>query len=304
MIKNRTTVIFILAAILLLSACAVEAAPEPVAASAPYETTIFDVQVEAKAGQERLDDARPNIILIVTDDQPYETVQFMPTVRDVLLKGGVNFENGFITTPLCCPSRVSILTGEYVHNHKVYTNSAPLGGAPKFDDSASIGTWMQSAGYRTAFYGKYLNDYDGLSPYGYVPPGWSDWGAFLGRNLGDDDIGSASFYKNYSISENGTVVEYTQDNALFSADLVTLKSIDYIAANRDTPFFLVVSYYNPHSPYFWADRHHEQFRSNSALPAPPPYRPPNFMEEDVSDKPQYLQDLSLIAVEDIDISYK
>lgn len=301
---TRTIRIGLLILAVLLSACSARATPEPDATSAPYAPTLFQVRAEAKAGQARLDDPRPNIIFILTDDQPYDTVQFMPTVRDVLLKKGVNFENGFITTPLCCPSRSSILTGQYVHNHQVYTNSAPLGGASRFDDRSTIATWMQSAGYRTAYYGKYLNDYDGLSPVGYVPPGWDDWAAFLGRNLTDDDIGSDSFYKNYSVSENGKVVEYTQETAPFSADLITQKSVDFIAANRDMPFFLYIGYYNPHSPYSWAERHHEQFRANSALPAPAPYRPPNFLEEDMSDKPQYLQAFSKIASEDVDVAYK
>ena len=292
----------------LLSACGTKSTPVPAtaesAAPAPYTPTIFEVQSDAQAGQARLDDERPNIIFILTDDQPYETVQFMPTVRDVLIKNGVNFENGFITTPLCCPSRSSILTGEYVHNHQVYTDRMPLGGAQKLDDKSTIATWLQDAGYRTGYYGKYLNDYDALTPPGYVPPGWDEWGVFLGRNLTDDDEGSSSYYTDYSISENGKVVTYAKENALFGADLVTRKSVDFVTENCDKPFFLYVSYYNPHSPYEWADRHDNQFRSNSALPVPPLYRPADFMEADITDKPQYLQDLNPIAVDKIDISYK
>jgi arylsulfatase A-like enzyme len=164
---------------------------------------------------------------------------------------------------------------------------------------------MQSAGYRTAFFGKYLNEYDLLEPAGYVPPGWSEWGVFLDKNIVvDDNIGSSTYYENYSVSENGRIVEYTGENTLFGADLITQKSVDFISANRDTPFFMIAGYYNPHSPYMWADRHNEQFRFNSALEAPQPYRPPNFLEEDMSDKPVYLQELSSIAAETVDISYK
>lgn len=290
---------------LILAACGGKAASNAADATpVPYAATIFEAESNPRAAQSRLDDPRPNIIFILTDDQPYETVQFMPTVRDVLLKDGVNFDNGFITTPLCCPSRSSILTGEYVHNHEVYTDRMPMGGAPKLDDSSTIATWLRDAGYRTGYYGKYLNDYDALTPKGYVPPGWDEWGVFLGRNLTDDDEGSTSYYSDYSISENGKVVEYNQANQLFGADLITQKSVDFIAANRDAPFFLYASYYNPHSPYQWADRHDGQFRMNAALPPPPQYRPPDFMEEDVTDKPQYLQELKPIAVEKIDVSYK
>ena len=296
--------------IFLLAACVKAettptASPEgPVPTPAPYSPTIFEVQNEAKASQARLDDPHPNIIFIFTDDQPYHTVQYMPTVRDVLIKQGVNFENGFVTTPLCCPSRASILTGEYVHNHQVYTDRMPLGGAPKFNDTSSYAVWLKDAGYRTAYFGKYLNDYDALQPFGYVAKGWEQWGVFLGKNLSaDDDTGNAQFYSDFSLSENGKVVDYTGDKSIFGADLITRKAVDYISEKRDEPFILTMAYYNPHSPYFWAERDDPQFRSNAALQAEP-YRPPNFMEEDVSDKPQYLQDLNPISVEKIDITYK
>ena len=294
--------------VFIASACRANTAPAeataPDATPASYAPTIFEVESDARANQVRLDDSRPNIILILTDDQPYETVKFMPTVRDVLIKEGVNFENGFITTPLCCPSRSSILTGEYAHNHEVYTNRTPLGGAPKLKDNSTIATWLQDARYRTGYFGKYLNEYDALTPEGYVPPGWDEWGAFLGRNISDDDEGSTSYYGNYSFSENGKVVEYTGDSFIFGADLVTRKSVDFISTNRDQPFFLYASYYNPHSPYQWAERHDPQFRMNSALPAPMPYRPLDFMEEDISDKPLFLRELHPISVGKIDISYK
>jgi arylsulfatase A-like enzyme len=298
----------VLAVGILLGACStnqpLEATPASTPTLIPHAATIFEVPNEAQASQARLEDPRPNIIFILTDDQPYHTTQYMPTVRDVLMKEGVNFENGYVTTPLCCPSRVSIFSGQYVHNHEVYTNRMPLGGAPKFDDSTSFAIWLRDAGYQTAYFGKYLNEYEGLVPYGYVPPGWDVWKAFLGRNLTtDEDAGNSQYYDDYSMSENGEVVEYAGENSVFSADLLTRNAVDYISEHRDSPFFMFVSYYNPHSPYFWAERHDDQFRARGELQAET-YRPPNFMEEDVSDKPQYLQDLNPISVEKIDISYK
>ena len=308
--KNIKPIFAIIAGIIFVAACVKAKAtptanPEgPASTPVPYSPTIFEVKNDAKASQARLDDPRPNIIFILTDDQPYQTVQYMPTVRDVLLKQGVNFENGFLTTPLCCPSRVSILTGEYVHNHKVFTDRMPLGGAPKFNDASSYAVWLKDAGYRTAYIGKYLNDYDSLQPYGYVAKGWDEWDAFLGKNLNaDDDTGNAQFYSNYSLSENGKVVEYKSAQSPFSADLLTEKAVNYISDKRDEPFILTVAYYNPHSPYFWAPRDDPQFRANAALQAEP-YRPPDFMEKDVSDKPKYLQDLKPISVDKIDITYK
>jgi arylsulfatase A-like enzyme len=149
-----------------------------------------------------------------------------------------------------------------------------------------------------------LNDYDALQPYGVVPEGWDEWGVFLGKNLSaDDDSGSSQFYSDFSLSENGDVIEYSGDTSIFGADLITRKGVDYISENCDKPFVLTMAYYNPHSPYFWAERDDDQFRLNSALKADP-YRPPGFMEEDESDKPGYLQELNPISVEKIDISYK
>ncbi len=258
----------------------------------PYAVTLFEGGNEAPASVSRLNDSRPNIIVILTDDQPYETVQFMPTVRDVLMKNGVNFENGFVTTPLCCPSRASILTGEYAHNHGVHSNRAPDGGATKFDDSSTIASWLNEAGYKTAYYGKYLNEYEALQPYGYVPPGWDDWAVLL----------DAEFI-NYNMSVNGTIVKHGEAPADFSADVTTQNAVNFIADSKDEPFFLFVGYYNPHAPYFWAERHDVQFRANSALQADA-YRNPAFMEEDRSDKPIYLQELNSITVEKIDITYK
>jgi arylsulfatase A-like enzyme len=105
------------------------------------------------------------------------------------------------------------------------------------------------------------------------------------------------------MSVNGAVVKHGETPQDFSADVTTQNAVNFISQSKDTPFFLFVGYYNPHSPYAWAERHDGQFRSNSALQAAP-YRNPSFMEEDRSDKPQYLQDLNSIKVEKIDISYK
>ena len=116
------------------------------------------------------DDERPNIVLIVTDDQRWDTLSSMPAVERRLVQGGVTFRNAFTTTPSCCPARVSVLTGQYSHTTGVLDGSvdnAP-GGAPAFDDGSSLATWLDDAGYRTGMVGKYLNDYGELST-GYVP---------------------------------------------------------------------------------------------------------------------------------------
>jgi N-acetylglucosamine-6-sulfatase len=306
--KLTITILFAgLTSVLFLGGC------EPVTPTAPYNPptsvlnqapTIFDINIDTPASQARLNDPRPNIIVILTDDQPYHTVDYMPAVKHQLMAGGITFENGFVTTPLCCPSRVSILTGEYVHNHKVYTDRMPMGGAPKFNDISSVATWVNNAGYRTAYFGKYLNEYEALTPFGYVPPGWDVWDAFLAKNLtAHEDLGNLQYYFNFSLSENGTPVEYPKSKANFSADVITRKALSFIRDQRDEPFFMMVGYYNPHSPYISAPRHQDTFRAGSGWDWVQ-YRPPNFNEKDIRDKPSYIADLEPLSPEEVDIAHR
>ena len=279
--------------------------PIPFTPPAGYTPTIFDVEVESVTSQQRLNDSHPNIIFIMTDDQPDHTVAYMPTMMKELVPNGINFTNGFVTTPLCCPSRVSILSGEYVHNHKVYTNSMPTGGAEKYDATASLATWMKEAGYHTAYYGKYLNGYEKLLPRGVVPLGWDEWGAFLGQSQSyDEDAGNLEYFFNFTMSENGNVVEYPRNKENFGADVVTKKAVNFINDSRDKPFFLFIGYYNPHSPYISAPRHQDTtFRTGTGWDWFQ-YRPPNFNEKDISDKPAYLKDFSPLSEGEVDTAHK
>ena len=121
------------------------------------------------------DPFRPNIVLVLTDDQRWDTVSAMPNVTNRLVRPGVDFRNAFASNPLCCPSRVSILTGRYSHSTGVFSNRPPHGGFASFRDRATIATRLRAAGYRTAYMGKYLNGYANNT---YVPPGWDRWLAF------------------------------------------------------------------------------------------------------------------------------
>jgi arylsulfatase A-like enzyme len=121
---------------------------------------------------------RPNILFILTDDQPAATVEEMPTVQGQLVAQGLSFENAFVTDPLCCPSRATILTGRYAHNHDLWTNHESQGGGElgfreRGLDQDTIATRLSAtrlseAGYATGLFGKYFNEYDEH----YVPPGW------------------------------------------------------------------------------------------------------------------------------------
>ena len=291
----------------LLAACVSDDTSTPYNPPTPevdHSPFIFDIDIPTPASQERMNDPRPNIILIMTDDQPFSTVDYMPCVKTELMKRGVVFENAFTTTPLCCPSRASILSGEYVHNHKVYTDRMPMGGAAKYDDSLSFSIWLNQAQYRTAYFGKYLNGYDDLVPFGVVPPGWDVWDAFLGKNLdADDDTGNLQFYFNFSLSDNGNETVYPKSKENFSADVITNMALDFIRDSRDTPFYMTVSYYNPHSPYVSAPRHKDTFRASTGWDWVQ-YRPPSFNEKDISDKPDYISDLSPLSETELDTVHK
>jgi N-acetylglucosamine-6-sulfatase len=270
------------------------ASPSPILTQTPV---VFGATNVSHVSAGRAKNSHPNIIVIFTDDQPVSTLQNMPIMARTLLAKGVIFSNAFATTPLCCPSRSSMLTGEYVHNTGVYTNKAPNGGATVFDDTSTIGTWMKTAGYQTAYFGKYLNEYELLKPYGKVPPGWDEWSAFIHKTA------DYLYYFNFQMSENGTIVDYPKKKYNYSTDVVTQKAVNFINEQKEAPFFMFVGYYNPHSPYIAAPRHKDTFRSNSGWNYEP-YRPPNQNEQDISDKPRYLRELRQYSLDDLDITHR
>jgi arylsulfatase A-like enzyme len=223
---------------------------------------------------------RPNVLVVMTDDQTVESLRVMENVRRLLAAQGTTFANSFVSFSLCCPSRATFLTGQYNHNNAVMGNGPPDGGYYALDSSNTLPVWLQRAGYYTAHIGKYLNGYGTRNPT-EVPPGWSEW-------RGSVDPTTYRFY-GYRLNEGGTVREYGE----YQADLYTDKAVELIRrrAPQSQPFFLSVAYLAPHSggprepgdPRMAtpvpAPRHRNRFASEP-LPAPP-----SFNEADVSDKP-------------------
>jgi arylsulfatase A-like enzyme len=124
---------------------------------------------------------RPNIVLLLTDDMRTDDLRFMPNVRRLIGDRGLDFRNSFSPYPLCCPARASLLSGEYSHNHHVFSTKFPFN-FRAFHDRSTLGTSLNRAGYNTLFLGKYLNGYGnekvpstGQSSFRYVPPGWTEW---------------------------------------------------------------------------------------------------------------------------------
>ena len=100
----------------------------------------------------------PNVLIIITDDQRVGSLVVMPETRRYFVQGGTNFKNAFVTTPMCCPSRASVFSGLYAHNHGVVNNRPGL--ADALDQSTLLQSYLHRAGYRTGLFGKYLNKWD------------------------------------------------------------------------------------------------------------------------------------------------
>lgn len=231
---------------------------------------------------------KPNIIVIMTDDQPMHTLSYMPTVQEEVVQKGVNFTKAYATTPLCCPSRASIITGLFAQHTGVLTNRP---GAPAFTkDKETVAVWFKEAGYRTGWIGKYFNNID-LLPQDYIPPGWDDYQVLWDR---DKTLGHFSFFYGYLLNNNGKMESYGHEAEDYSSDVFTRKAKTFIETAEEQPFFLVISYYSPHYPYEAARRHENLFKTEVEWT---PHWPPNFIEEDMSDKPEWLQTMKKIDYE-------
>lgn len=214
---------------------------------------------------------RPNIVFILTDDMAKDDLEVMSETRRLLGDEGVEFSNAFVTFSLCCPSRATILRGQYAHNHRIIGNFEPYGGSDKFrelgHDESTIATWLQSGGYETVHIGKYLNGYDDT----YVPPGWDDWYAWMGS------------YESHRLNENGTPARYDPKER-HETDVLSDKAVEYIKGSGEDPFFMQLATQAPHGPATPAPRHKDAL---AGVEAP---RPPSFNEEDVGDKPDWVSE--------------
>ena len=220
----------------------------------------------------------PNIVLILTDDQRYDSLHVMPEVRRLLVDEGMTFDRAIISDLLCCPSRSTILTGRYAHTTGVYSNGGPHGGWKVFrpSESSTIATALHGAGYRTALIGKYLNGY-GVSSDPYVPPGWDDWLAFSRGGPQYFD------YTMYSSGERGNVAFGARPRD-YSTDVIRRRAVSFIrGVPKSRPFFLMITPYAPHAGFIPAPRH------EGDLAAAPVRLGPSVNEADVSDKPLHIR---------------
>ncbi|XP_055374785.1 N-acetylglucosamine-6-sulfatase-like [Condylostylus longicornis] len=202
----------------------------------------------------------PNIILILTDDQDFVLQGLFPMIqaqKHIALKG-ITFMNAFTSSPICCPSRASLLSGLYAHNTKTKNNSV-AGGCysnhwKSHIEPKSLPVQLKNEGYQTFFAGKYLNEYNSVK----VPPGWTE---FFGLH------GNSKYY-NYTLTENGKIKNYSDK---YLTDLLNEKILNFLDTKDKTkPFFAMLTPPAPHEPFTPADRHNGSYTGTKAL------RTPNF----------------------------
>ena len=219
--------------------------------------------------------ARPNVVLIVADDMRSDSLWVMPTLLGLAAeRGGVTFDRFFATTPLCCPSRATILTGLYAHHHGVLKNDPPNGGVQAFDDRSTLATWLHDAGVRTGLVGRYLNGYDQEG----IPPGWSSWFALWQYSERNGN------YFNFRVSDQGEKRYYDGKPDSYSTRVFGQAARRFIAEDLATPFMFYLAPRAPHSPGT-PDPLDAGMYKDRELPLPPSYD-----EEDVSDKPAWIRE--------------
>jgi arylsulfatase A-like enzyme len=277
----------------------------------------------------------PSFVVIQTDDQTLEglyatfgqpKLQAMPNTLNMIAKRGMTFSRYYVPYPLCCPSRVSLLTGRYAHSHGVKGNIQPNGGYFGFSFRAAmshnLATWLQGAGYRTIHVGKFLNGY-GDEPYDdgkTVPPGWNAWHTVLKADTNH-------YFYGYTLNNNGVIEgpygdsgtweprEYGVRDDLgcpfaplnglpcyYETDMLTnIAAQELRGTSPEQPFYLQLDYTAPHGDFRKpagpepAPRHYDWFKG-----APLPHgRDEGFAEGNVSDKPSFIKEAPYLSLSDI-----
>jgi arylsulfatase A-like enzyme len=223
------------------------------------------------SGDARVQDSRPNILIIMTDDQGHDTLtdEYMPNTKAMIADQGITFTRGYMSTALCAPSRSSFLTGKYARNHGVHLNSDPL-------LQPTVANRLHEAGYYTGLIGKYLNSWpgDARPEYDY----WAAW---------------KEGYIDPLMNIQG-VFQIVPGYATYIHRDQALEFLDSVPDN--SPFFLLFTPHAPHDP---------------AIPAPgdenlyldlPLWRPPNFNPVEQADKPHWLQRLPQLTPDEVTVA--
>jgi N-acetylglucosamine-6-sulfatase len=245
-------------------------------------TCVADQTLAPRASPRNGDAATPqSVVVIMADDMRFDHLQYMPLTMAQLGSEAVVFSNAVASTPLCCPSRSSILTGRYAHNHGVLTNFGNNGGAAKFNPSSTVATWLDGAGYRTGMFGKYLNNYYMIAP--AIPPGWDDFQVIVERQL-------SNHYFDYDVNENGIIRSYGSADADYGPALFAGKTVDFINSTPADQALLAL--YVPYAPHAPAIPHPSDAGRYADFPD---WRPPSYNEAVVTDKAAMVRTTALFS---------
>ena len=230
-------------------------------------------------------DTRPNILLIYTDDQRWDegTMAVMPKTR-AIGRRGLRFEQAYIADPLCCPSRATIMTGRYSHNTGVHDND----GGFQLDQSTTVQARLEQAEYNTSIFGKFLN---GRS---WTSPSYFDrWLTLCGREtVGPTCDRRGRDYRKPRLNDQGVVRRFSGyvTDVLKKHAVAHLKSLE----SRDqTPWFMILAPNAPHLPSTPARRHED-------APIPEWGPSPAVLEDDVTDKPAWVEARSPADIDRMD----
>ena len=241
--------------------------------------------------------ARPNVIVVMTDDQSVAQLseRTMPETLRALGRRGTEFSRSIVSSPLCCPSRAGLISGQYPHNDGVFDNEP---GYPSLTDKRStLYSWLAGAGYRTGHVGRFLLNYDrepapgdpptdgGLA----APPGVETWLGF---------VGGATAYYGATFGRDGEPVTLSQERSGYTTRAINREALDFVRASRDDPrpFFLNVAHLAPHSTNLTGPGK----CGIGGLPLPergalapfaddPLPQPPSFNERRIADKPAWIE---------------
>jgi arylsulfatase A-like enzyme len=194
---------------------------------------------------------KPDVVIILTDDQRTDTLLSMPAVRQLLVDRGTRFTNAHVPNSLCCPSRSTLLTGLYSHDTGVWGNGGPNGGWPAFvrygNEKRTIAVALQRLGYRTDLIGKYLNAYGHFAPANYHTIGWSKFEALRVPN-------HSGAYYGYRLGNSPQYHGLGTNN--YSTDVLAQRAVNFIwSTPRDKSLFLYFAPYAPHLPATPAPRY-------------------------------------------------
>ncbi len=224
---------------------------------------------------------KPNFVFILTDDMRYDDLRYMPKTKLLLGNRGMTFTRAFVSNPLCCPARATIMRGQYAHNTGVWKNgnvTGPDAGVGAYRRNGlerdNVATRLNSAGYETALIGRYLSG--PVQDETYVPPGWDEWW----QTKGD-------FYS-YTVNNNGRRESYREADNLYHTDALASRTERFIGRAASKPFFAYVAPKAPHLPATPARRHEH---ARDGLKAP---RGPSYDEAKVGDKPPWIKYLDRI----------